>query len=134
LSQSIALITLVVHDYDEAIAFFVSALRFTLVEDRPQGSKRWVVVAPRDSTGCALVLARASTPQQSSHVGDQTGGRVGLFLHTSDFQADYDHMKSHGVQFTEAPRQEPYGRVVVFKDLYGNLWDLMQPDDRHPHG
>lgn len=127
MSQSIALVTLVVHDYDEAIAYFVSALRFTLVEDQPQGDKRWVVVAPQGSTGCSLLLAKASTPQQSSHVGDQTGGRVGLFLHTDDFRADYEHMKSHGVQFTEAPRQEPYGQVVVFRDLYGNLWDLMQP-------
>lgn len=127
MSQSIALVSLVVHDYDEAIAFFVNALRFTLVEDRPQGDKRWVVVAPRGSTGCSMLLAKASTPRQSSRVGDQTGGRVGLFLHTSDFQADYDHMQAHGVQFTEAPRHEPYGQVVVFKDLYGNLWDLMQP-------
>jgi catechol 2,3-dioxygenase-like lactoylglutathione lyase family enzyme len=126
-SQSIALVTFLVHDYDEAIAFFVNALRFTLVEDKPQGSKRWVVVAPRGSTGCAMLLAKASTPQQSSRVGDQTGGRVGLFLHTDDFRADYEHMKSHGVQFTETPREEPYGQVVVFKDLYGNLWDLMQP-------
>ena len=130
MSQSIALVTLVVHDYDEAIAFFVNALRFTLVEDRPQGDKRWVVVVPRGSTvgsGCALLLAKASTPPQSSRVGDQTGGRVGLFLHTTNFQADYDHMLAHGVQFTEAPRQEPYGQVVVFKDICGNLWDLMQP-------
>jgi len=127
LSQSIALVTFLVHDYDEAITFFVDALRFTLVEDKPQGGKRWVVVAPRGSTGCALLLAKASTPQQSSHVGDQTGGRVGLFLHTDDFQADYEHMKSRGVQFFETPRNEPYGKVVVFKDLYGNLWDLMQP-------
>ena len=128
MSQSIALVTLVVHDYDEAIAFFVNALRFTLVEDRPQGDKRWVVVAPRGSTtGCSLLLAKASTPRQSGHVGDQTGGRVGLFLHTTDFQSDYDHMLARGVRFTEAPRQEPYGQVVVFKDLYGNLWDLMQP-------
>ena len=127
MSQSIALVSLVVHDYDEAIAFFVNALRFTLVEDHPQGDKRWVMVAPRGSTGCSMLLAKASTPQQASRVGDQTGGRVGLFLHTDDFQADYEHMKSHGVQFTEAPRHEPYGQVVVFKDLYGNLWDLMQP-------
>lgn len=127
MSQSIALVTFLVHDYDEAIAFFVDALRFTLVEDKPQGGKRWVVVAPRGSSGCAMLLAKASTPQQTSRVGDQTGGRVGLFLHTDDFRADYEHMKSHGVQFTETPREEPYGQVVVFKDLYGNLWDLMQP-------
>ncbi len=127
MSQSIALVTFLVHDYDEAIAFFVDALRFTLMEDKPQGGKRWVMVAPRGSTGCSMLLAKASTPQQASRVGDQTGGRVGLFLHTDDFQADYEHMKSHGVQFTEAPRHEPYGQVVVFKDLYGNLWDLMQP-------
>ena len=127
MSQSIALVTFLVHDYDEALAFFVDALRFTLVEDKPQGGKRWVVVAPRGSSGCAMLLAKASTPQQTSRVGDQTGGRVGLFLHTDDFRADYEHMKSHGVQFTETPREELYGQVVVFKDLYGNLWDLMQP-------
>ncbi|HPW07283.1 MAG TPA: VOC family protein [Burkholderiaceae bacterium] len=127
MSQSIALVTFLVHDYDEAITFFVDALRFTLVEDKPQGGKRWVVVAPRGSTGCSMLLANASTPQQASRVGDQTGGRVGLFLHTSDFRSDYEHMLAHGVQFIEAPRHEPYGQVVVFKDLYGNLWDLMQP-------
>ena len=127
MSQSIALVTFLVHDYDEAIAFFVDALRFTLVEDKPQGGKRWVVVAPRGSSGCAMLLAKASTPQQTSRVGDQTGGRVGLFLHTDDFRADYEHMTAQGVQFTETPREEPYGQVVVFKDLYGNLWDLMQP-------
>lgn len=127
MSQSIALVTFLVHDYDEAIAFFVDALRFTLVEDKPLGGKRWVVVAPRGSQGCGLLLAKASTTLQTSRVGDQTGGRVGLFLHTTDIQADYDHMLAQGVQFTEAPRQEPYGQVVVFKDLYGNHWDLMQP-------
>jgi catechol 2,3-dioxygenase-like lactoylglutathione lyase family enzyme len=128
MAHSIAALTLVVHDYDEAIAFFTGALRFTLLEDTPLGSgKRWVRVAPASSGGTALLLAKAATPEQSSHVGNQTGGRVFLFLHTTDFWDDYHHMQAHGVQFTEQPRQEAYGLVVVFLDLYGNKWDLVQP-------
>jgi catechol 2,3-dioxygenase-like lactoylglutathione lyase family enzyme len=128
MAHSIAALTLVVHDYDEAIAFFTGALRFTLLEDTPLGSgKRWVRVAPANSGGTALLLAKAATPEQSSHVGNQTGGRVFLFLHTTDFWDDYHHMQAHGVQFTEQPRQEAYGLVVVFLDLYGNKWDLVQP-------
>jgi len=125
--SSLARVTLVVRDYDEAIAFFRDALRFRLVEDRPlEGGKRWVVMAPVDSTGASLLLARAANPEQSAHVGNQTGGRVGFFLETSDFEADYAHLRSHGVKFAEAPRHEPYGKVVVFFDLYGNKWDLVE--------
>ena len=127
MSRSIALVTLVVRDYDEAIAFFTDALRFTLIEDTPLGAgKRWVVVAPAGSSGASLLLAKAATPEQLSHVGDQTGGRVFLFLHTDDFWDDYNHMRSRGVRFTEQPRHESYGWVVVFLDLYGNKWDLVQ--------
>jgi catechol 2,3-dioxygenase-like lactoylglutathione lyase family enzyme len=127
-ARSIALATLVVREYDEAISFFTDALRFTLVEDTPLGpGKRWVVVAPSASQGASLLLAKASTPEQVAHVGNQSGGRVLLFLHTSDFWNDYHHMKSRGVTFTEEPREEPYGLVVVFRDLYGNKWDLVQP-------
>ena len=127
MAHSIASLALVVRDYDEAIAFFTDALRFTLVEDTPVGGgKRWVVVAPTESTGASLLLAKAATPEQLSHVGDQTGGRVFLFLHTDDFWDDYNHMRSRGVRFIEQPRHEPYGWVVVFLDLYGNKWDLVQ--------
>lgn len=129
MARSIASLTLVVRDYDEAIAFFTDALRFTLVEDTPLvGGKRWVLVAPAESGGTALVLAKAATPEQLDQVGNQAGGRVFLFLHTSDFWDDYNYMKSRGVRFTEQPRHEPYGLVVVFLDLYGNQWDLVQPN------
>jgi catechol 2,3-dioxygenase-like lactoylglutathione lyase family enzyme len=127
MTRSIASLTLVVRDYDEAIRFFTDALRFTLLEDRPLGGgKRWVRVAPAGSHGATLLLAQAATPQQLNHVGDQTGGRVFLFLETDDFWGDYSHMQAHGVRFAEQPRQEPYGTVVVFLDLYGNKWDLLQ--------
>ncbi len=128
--RSIALVTLVVRDYDEALAFFTDALGFAVVEDTPLGGgKRWVVVAPPGSTGASLLLAQAATPEQAAHVGDQTGGRVAFFLHTDDFWRDYRHMQAHGVRFAEEPRQEPYGAVVVFYDLYGNKWDLVQHKD-----
>ena len=128
MTRSIALITLVVRDYDEAILFFTDALCFTVVEDRPlDPAKRWVVVAPAVSQGAYLLLAKAATPEQLACVGNQTGGRVSLFLHTSDFWTDYRYMQSHGVKFAEEPREEPYGLVVVFFDLYGNKWDLVQP-------
>jgi catechol 2,3-dioxygenase-like lactoylglutathione lyase family enzyme len=130
LSQSIALITLVVRDYDEAIAFFTDALCFNLVEDKPLGAgKRWVVVSPPQATGASLLLAKATTPEQLAYVGNQTGGRVFLFLYTSNFWDDYRHMQSHSVRFAEEPRQEDYGLVVVFHDLYGNKWDLLQPNN-----
>ena len=130
MTQSITQLALLVRDYDEAIAFFTDALRFTVVEDTRLGAeKRWVVVAPRGSGGAALLLAKAANAEQLAHVGNQTGGRVFLFLHTNDFEDDYWHMQAHGVQFVEAPREEAYGRVVVFLDLYGNKWDLVQPTD-----
>jgi len=134
-TRSLALVTLVVREYDEAIAFFTDALRFIVVQDTPLGGvgtgagKRWVVVAPPESRGAALLLARAATPEQLARVGQQTGGRVAFFLHTSDFWDDYRHMQSRGVRFVEEPREESYGRVVVFLDLYGNKWDLVQPND-----
>ncbi|MBK8430594.1 MAG: VOC family protein [Chloroflexi bacterium] len=126
--MSIALVTLLVRDYDEAIAFFTQALRFALVEDTPLGDgKRWVVVAPAQGGGTSLLLAQAADAEQEAAVGRQAGGRVFLFLHTADFAADYAHMVAHGVQFLEQPRHEPYGTVAVFADLYGNKWDLLQP-------
>ena len=130
MTRSIAALTLLVHDYDEAIAFFTHALRFSLIEDTPLGGgKRWVRVAPEDPAGTSLLLARAVAPDQQRCVGDQSGGRVFLFLHTSDFWADYDSMRARGVRFVEQPRREPYGLVVVFLDLYGNKWDLVQYGD-----
>ena len=125
---SLGAITFLVHDYDEAIAFFTGALGFTLVEDTPQGAdKRWVTVAPRGSEGTRLLLARAATDEQRAHVGRQGGGRVFLFLQTDDFAGDHARMREHGVHFREEPRHEAYGTVVVFEDLYGNGWDLIQP-------
>jgi catechol 2,3-dioxygenase-like lactoylglutathione lyase family enzyme len=122
-------VALVVRDYDEAIAFFCEKLRFTLVEDtyQPEEDKRWVVVAPPGSTGTTLLLARASRPEQEPFVGRQTGGRVFLFLHTDDFRRDYDAMRAAGIRFVREPKVAPYGTVAVFEDLYGNLWDLIQP-------
>ena len=128
MTNSIPSISLLVREYDEAIKFFTEVLRFTLVENTLQGGgKRWVLVAPSGSKGASLLLARADTPEQISHIGNQTGGRVFLFLQTSNFWEDYNFMVSHGVRFAEQPRQEPYGQVVVFLDLYGNKWDLIQP-------
>lgn len=125
MSRSIALVTLVVKDYDEAIFFFTDALRFTVVEDKPLGDgKRWVVVAT--SEGAALLLAKATTEEQHHHIGCQTGGRIAFFLETYDFWDDYHHMKLSGINFAEEPREELYGIVVVFFDLYGNKWDLLQ--------
>jgi lactoylglutathione lyase len=129
-ARTIAHVALLVRDYDEAIAFFTTRLRFELIEDTPLGDgKRWVLVAPSRAGGSALLLARAATPEQQSRVGNQTGGRVFMFLHTDDFERDYREMKAHGVEFVEAPRREPYGTVVVFKDLYGNKWDLVHRRD-----
>lgn len=126
-ARAIASLALLVRDYDEAIAFFTDALRFVLVEDTPLGGgKRWVRVAPPESPGTSLLLAKATTPEQQSRVGDQTGGRVFLFLHTDDLRRDHGHMRSRGVRFVEEPREEPYGLVVVFLDLYGNKWDLVE--------
>ena len=127
MSFAISSLALVVRDYDEAIAFFTGALRFTLLEDTPMGGgKRWVRVAPPGGAGASLLLAKAANPEQEAHIGNQTGGRVFLFLETQDFQDDYNHMKANGVRFIEEPRQEEYGLVVVFLDLYGNKWDLIE--------
>ena len=124
---AIANITLVVRNYDEAIAYFTDALGFRLVEDSPLGGgKRWVVVAP-DGGGTGLLLAQAASPEQEAAIGNQTGGRVAFFLHTDDFARDYARMYARGVTFVEEPRDEPYGTVVVFQDIYGNKWDLVQP-------
>ena len=127
--QRLLHVALVVRDYDEAIAFFCDKLRFTLVQDtdQPEQDKRWVVVAPPNSTGASLLLARASTPAQAAAIGNQTGGRVFLFLETDDFWRDYQALRSSGVQFVREPKDAPYGTVAVFEDLYGNLWDLVQP-------
>ncbi|HXO99730.1 MAG TPA: VOC family protein [Luteibacter sp.] len=125
---SLGAVTFLVHDYDEAIAFFVDALGFDLTEDTEQADgKRWVTVAPRGSNGTRLLLGRAVTDEQRAQVGKQGGGRVFLFLQTDDFVADHARMLAHGVRFREEPRYEPYGTVVVFEDLYGNGWDLIQP-------
>jgi catechol 2,3-dioxygenase-like lactoylglutathione lyase family enzyme len=125
--RSIAHVTYLVRDYDEAIAWFTGALGFRLLEDAPRGpEKRWVLVAP-DGGGTALLLARAATPAQREGIGDQGSGRVFLFLHTDDFRRDHAELAARGVRFVEAPREEPYGTVAVFVDLYGNRWDLLQP-------
>ncbi|GGJ84767.1 hypothetical protein GCM10011583_15550 [Streptomyces camponoticapitis] len=123
----IALVTLVVRDYDEAIAFYTGSLGFELIEDTDRGDgSRWVVVRPHGGAG-ALLLARAADDAQRASVGAQTGGRVGFFLHTDDFARDRARMVAAGVRFLEEPRHEPYGAVAVFEDLYGNRWDLLQP-------
>ncbi|TDB29015.1 VOC family protein [Stenotrophomonas sp. ATCM1_4] len=127
MSRRIALVTLVVADYDEAIAWYTGKLGFQLLEDIDQGRKRWVVVGPADGNSAALLLARASDAEQRSRIGNQTGGRVGFFLNTDDFRRDHAAMTERGVQFLEAPREEPYATVAVFRDLYGNTWDLLEP-------
>ncbi len=129
MKQSLGLVSLVVRDYDEALAFFVGKLGFTLIEDTfvPEQAKRWVVVSPPGAVESQLLLARASTPEQQSRIGAQTGGRVFLFLYTNDFWRDYQSYKSKGIVFVRDPKDEPYGTVAVFKDLYGNMWDLLQP-------
>lgn len=127
MKQSIIHVALVVREYDEAMAFFCQKLHFTLVEDtyQPEQDKRWVVVAPPGSSGTNLLLARATTPEQTAVIGQQTGGRVFLFLQTDDFWRDYHNMLAAGIQFVRPPKTEPYGTVAVFADLYGNLWDLI---------
>jgi lactoylglutathione lyase len=129
MNQFISSVAIVVRDYDEAIAYYTEQLGFDLVADEDLGNgKRWVQVAPRGSAGTRLLLARAATPAQEAATGNQTGGRVFLFLSSDDFWRDYRTYQARGVQFVEEPRQEPYGTVAVFKDLYGNRWDLMQRD------
>jgi catechol 2,3-dioxygenase-like lactoylglutathione lyase family enzyme len=130
-AQSLAMVSLVVRDYDEALAFYVGKLGFRLVEDSyvPEQDKRWVVVEPpgADGRGARLLLARAAKPGQESRIGDQTGGRVFLFLHTDDVHRDVALYKSRGVEFVREPSAAPFGIAAVFRDLYGNLWDLVQP-------
>ncbi|MDP1601322.1 VOC family protein [Phenylobacterium sp.] len=127
MTQSLALSTLVVRDYDEAIGFYVDKLGFILTRDDDMGGgKRWVVVTPPGSQG-GLLLAKAVGDVQAARIGDQTGGRVGFFLHTDDFDGDHARMSAAGVKFLEAPRREVYATVAVFEDLYGNRWDLLQP-------
>ena len=127
MNRRIALVTVVVADYDEAIAWYTGKLGFQLLQDVDQGHKRWVVVGPAEGGGAALLLARASDEAQRSRIGNQIGGRVGFFLHTDDFHRDHAAMLAAGVQFLEAPREEPYATVAVFRDLYGNTWDLLEP-------
>ncbi len=134
MAQELGHVTVLVRDYDEALAFYTKALGFKVIEDSALGDgKRWVLVGPPGSVGTSLLLAKATTPEQAGSVGNQTGGRVFLFLQTDDFWRDYRSMKSKGVPFREEPREEPYGTVVVFEDLYGNKWDLVQRvEERRP--
>jgi catechol 2,3-dioxygenase-like lactoylglutathione lyase family enzyme len=128
MSQSITHLTLLVQKYDEALEFFTQKLGFHLLQDTPlPGNKRWLLVAPPNSGGAVLLLAEADSPEQSLAIGNQSGGRVFLFLHTDDFWRDYKTYQSRGVRFLESPRQESYGTVAVFEDLYGNKWDLLEP-------
>ncbi len=132
--QELVHIALVVRDYDEALDFYVGKLGFELIEDTYQAEqdKRWVVVAPPGSSGATILLARASKPEQEPFIGDQAGGRVFLFLNTDDFRRDYDAMVAKGVEFVREPKEAEYGTVAVFRDLYGNLWDLLQLRPDHP--
>ena len=132
--QSVVYITLVVKDYDEAIDFYTKKLHFELIEDtyQPEQDKRWVVVSPPGSSGTTILLAKASKPEQETFIGNQTGGRVFLFLGTDDFWRDYNEMKDMGIEFVREPKKQDYGTVAVFKDLYGNLWDLLEFNENHP--
>ncbi|MEL7187216.1 MAG: VOC family protein [Pseudomonadota bacterium] len=134
MKQAIAHVALVVHDYDDAIEFYTEKLNFSLVQDlyQPEQDKRWVVVAPPGSPESTLLLARASNDEQEAFVGNQSGGRVFLFLATDDFRRDYDEMRAKGIEFVRDPKTEAYGTVAVFKDLYGNLWDLIEYAHGHP--
>jgi catechol 2,3-dioxygenase-like lactoylglutathione lyase family enzyme len=134
MKQSIVHIALLVKDYDEAIDFYTKKLNFELVEDtyHAEQDKRWVVVSPPGSNGVTLLLARASKSEQEAFIGNQTGGRVFLFLNTDDFWRDYNEMKSRGIKFVRPPKQQDYGTVAVFEDLYGNLWDLLELNSDHP--
>lgn len=134
MKQSIVHIALVVKDYDEAIAFYTKKLNFELLEDtyQPEQDKRWVVIAPPGSSGTTILLARASNDTQEAFIGNQSGGRVFLFLNTDDFWRDYNDMVDKGIEFVREPKEADYGTVAVFKDLYGNLWDLLQLNATHP--
>ncbi len=131
MKQQIAHFALVVADYDEAIQFYTQKLNFSIVEDTVLSeTKRWVIISPPGSTGCNLLLAKAANEEQSSRVGNQTGGRVFLFLHTDDFWRDHQSMKANGIEFVREAVEEDWGTVAVFKDLYGNLWDFIQPKSK----
>lgn len=132
--QSIVHIALVVRDYDEAIEFYTKKLHFTLVEDtyQPEQDKRWVVVSPPGSVGTTILLARASKAEQEPFIGNQAGGRVFLFLNSDNFWRDYEDMVAKGIHFVRPPKEQEYGMVAVFEDLYGNLWDLLQLNEDHP--
>jgi len=134
MKQSIIHIAVVVKDYDEAIDFYVNKLKFELIEDiyQPDQDKRWVVVSPPDTNGTTLLLAKASKPEQIEFIGNQSGGRVFLFLNTDDFWRDYNRMVADGINFIRAPKEQSYGTVAVFEDLYGNKWDLLQLNSDHP--
>jgi catechol 2,3-dioxygenase-like lactoylglutathione lyase family enzyme len=133
MKQSIVHIALVVNDYDEAIEFYTKKLNFELIEDtyQPEQGKRWIVVSPPGSNGTTLLLARASNEEQKLFIGNQSGGRVFLFLNTDDFWRDYNDMLSKGIKFVREPKKQEYGLVAVFEDLYGNLWDLLQLNPNH---
>ncbi|WP_064196499.1 MULTISPECIES: VOC family protein [Emticicia] len=131
MKQYIAQFALVVKDYDEAIDFYTQKLNFELIEDTKQSEeKRWVVVKPKGATETAILLAKAANQEQESRVGNQTGGRVFLFLYTDDFWRDYNQMQEKGIKFIREPKEEIYGTVAVFEDLYGNLWDLLEPKNK----
>jgi catechol 2,3-dioxygenase-like lactoylglutathione lyase family enzyme len=134
MKQSIVHIALVVKDYDEAIEFYTKKLNFELIEDiyQPEQDKRWVVISPPNSVGTTILLARASKKEHENFIGNQTGGRVFLFLNSDDFWRDYNEMKSRGIEFIREPKKANYGTVAVFKDLYGNLWDLLELNPEHP--
>jgi catechol 2,3-dioxygenase-like lactoylglutathione lyase family enzyme len=136
MQQSLMHVALVVRDYDEAIAFYCGKLNFTLLEDtyQPEQDKRWVVVRPPGSEGASLLLARAASPQQEAFIGNQSGGRVFLFLRTDDFWRDYERMRALGIPFVRPPKEAPYGTVAVFADLYGNLWDLVETRETENRG
>lgn len=128
MNQYLALVSLVVSDYDEAIRFYTEVLNFQLVEDTIMSeTKRWVVVSPQGSGNCGILLAKAANEQQQQSIGNQTGGRVFLFLHTDNFDRDFDNLQKHNVKIIRGPVEEQYGKVAVFADLYGNLWDLIEP-------
>lgn len=134
MKQSIVHIALLVKDYDEAIDFYVNKLKFDLIEDiyQKEQNKRWVLVSPPGSNGVSILLARASKIEQNNFIGNQTGGRVFLFLNTDDFWRDFNRMKIDGIKFIREPKEQEYGMVAVFEDLYGNKWDLLQLNDNHP--
>jgi catechol 2,3-dioxygenase-like lactoylglutathione lyase family enzyme len=132
--QHIGYVALVVRDYDEAIAYYTGMLGFELIEDTPVNDKRWVLVRPPGGNGTCLLLARTATPEQERRIGNQTGGRVFLFLHTDDFWRDYKALRSRGLRFSEEPRREDYGTVAVFEDIYGNRWDLLQLNEAGQYG